>query len=100
MREYTQYYKDGKPCYNGFTVYGCGTSTFYKEIDKEEYDRLSAMSYGEVDKEIKSNLCDSIIYGYGYYGHDLLQENGMYFVGRTTGNSCDWYHMKESRWKL
>ena len=36
MREYTQYYKDGKPCYKGFTVYGCGTSTFYKEISKEE----------------------------------------------------------------
>ena len=53
MREYTQYYKDGKPCYKGFTVYGCGTSTFYKEISKEEYDRLSAMSYGEVDREIK-----------------------------------------------
>ena len=47
------------------------------------------MSYGEVDKEIKNNLSDSIIYGYGYYGHDLLQENGMYFVGRTTGNSCE-----------
>ena len=76
MREYTQYYKDGKPCYKGFTVYGCGTSTFYKEIDKEEYDRLSSMSYGEVDKEIKNNLSDSIIYGYGYYGHDLLQEKG------------------------
>lgn len=54
MREYTQYYKDGKPCYKGFTVYGCGTSTFYKEINKEEYDRLSAMSYGKVDKEIKT----------------------------------------------
>ena len=90
MREYTQYYKDGKPCYKGFTLYGCGTSTFYKEINKEEYDRLSTMSYGEVDKEIKNNLSDSIIYGYGYYGHDLLEENGMYFVGRTTGNSCDW----------
>ena len=90
MREYTQYYKDGKPYYKGFTVYGCGTSTFYKEISKEEYDRLSSMTYGEVDKEIKDNLSDSIIYGYGYYGNDLLEENGMYFVGRTTGNSCDW----------
>ena len=47
------------------------------------------MSYGEVDKEIENNLSDSIIYGYGYYGHDLLQENGMCFVGTTTGNSCD-----------
>ena len=69
LREYTQYYKDGKPCYKGFTVHGYGTSTFYKEI--------------------KNNLSDSIIYGYGYYGHDLLQENGMYFIGTTTGNSCD-----------
>ena len=89
LREYKQYYKDGKPCYKGFTIQGSTTSTFYKEISKEEYDRLSSMSYGEVDKEIKNNLSDSIIYGYGYYGHDLLEENGMYFVGRTTGNSCD-----------
>ena len=47
------------------------------------------MSYGEVDIEIKSNLSDSIIYGYGYYGHDLLEENGMYFIGTITGNGCD-----------
>ena len=89
MREYKQYYKDGKPCYKGFTIQGSTTSTFYKEISKEEYDRLSSMSYGEVDREIKNNLSDSIIYGYGYYRHDLLEENGMYFLGTTTGNSCE-----------
>ena len=59
------------------------------KMRSEEYDRLSSMSYGEVDKEIKNNLSDSIICGYGYYGHDLLEENGMYFIGTTTGNSCD-----------
>ena len=89
MREYTQYYKDDKPCYKGFTLYGCGTSTFYKEISKEEYDRLSAMSYAEVDSEINENLPSAVKYGYGYYGHALLEENGMYFLGTTTGNSCD-----------
>ena len=47
------------------------------------------MSYREVDIEIKSNLSDLIIYGYGYYGHDLLEENGMYFIGTITGNGCD-----------
>ena len=73
----------------GLQYMDVGHQLFTKKISKEEYDRLSAMSYGEVDKEIKSNLSDSIIYGYGYYGHDLLQENGMYFVGTTTGNSCD-----------
>ena len=89
IREYTQYYKDGQPCFKGFTVSGCGTSTFYKEISKEEYDRLSAMTYWEVESEIEKNLSDSIRYGYGYYGHKLLEENGMYFLGTTTGNSCD-----------
>ena len=55
IREYIQYYKDGRPSFKGFTVSGCGTSTFYREITKEEYDRLSTMTYGEVDDEIEKN---------------------------------------------
>lgn len=89
LREYTQYYKDGQPCFKGFTVNGCGTNTFYKEISKEEYDRLSVMIYEEVDAEIEKNLSEAVRYGYGYYGHRLLVEDGMYFLGTTTGNSCD-----------
>ena len=50
---------------------------------------MSAMTYGEVDDEIEKNLSDSVKYGYGYYGHRLLEEDGMYFLGTITGNSCD-----------
>ena len=89
MREYTQYYDANGVPFKGFTIRGCGTDTFYREISKEEYDRLSAMAYGEVDAEIDKNLSDSVKYGYGYYGHRLLEEDGMYFLGTTTGNSCD-----------
>ena len=89
MREYTQYYDANGVPFKGFTIRGCGTDTFYREISKEEYDRLSAMSYAEVDSEINDNLPSAVKYGYGYYGHALLEENGMYFLGTTTGNSCD-----------
>ena len=89
MREYTQYYDANGVPFKGFTIRGCGTDTFYREISKEEYYRLSAMSYADVDLEIKKNLSSAVIYGYGYYGHALLEENKMYFLGTTTGNSCD-----------
>ena len=52
------------------------------------------MTYGEVDDEIEKNLSDSVKYGYGYYGHRLLEEDGMYFLGTITGNSCDWTHVQ------
>lgn len=75
----------------GFSRRGCGTSTNFKQITKEEYDRYSAMSNGELSALIESGLDDSVRWGYGYYGcesyHDAEQD--LYFLGICTGNSCD-----------
>lgn len=93
--EYTTYYrtKEDGTSYEikGFTRSGCGVSTHFYEIPKEEYERLSAMSYGEVDNEVKSKLPESIKWGYGYYGHELFkdEEAGLYFLGKKIGNPCD-----------
>lgn len=89
-RKYTQYYnQDGTESYKGFTVNGCGIDTHFKEITKEEYDRLSGMTYEEVNKEITDGLSPEIKWGYGYYGHILTEADGMYFLGMKIGGSCD-----------
>lgn len=95
--KYTTYYKYNEETgkYDiptiGFTKPGFSTSTGYHEITQEEFDRLSAMTYGERSAEIEKGLSDSIKYGYGYYGHDLWKnpEDGKCFLGITSGNSCD-----------
>lgn len=61
----------------------------YNEITKEKYDRYKSMSYSEFTKEIKSNLSDTIRYGYGYYGCRLRERDGKYYTVMTIGSSCD-----------
>lgn len=80
-----EYLKDGRR----FSDAGCGVSTYYREIKRSEYERLSAMSYLEVDEEIKEDLSPEIFCGYGYYGHILCMKFGGYFLGKKIGNSCD-----------
>ena len=80
-----KYVKDG----HSFVSGGSYTSTHYREVDKEEYERLQKMSYGERTEEIEEDLSASIKYGYGYYGHNLCKENGKFYMGITSGNSCD-----------
>lgn len=63
--------------------------TSYRDITKEEYDRLKSMSYGEVNSEIEANLSDAIKWGYGYYGHTLREVDGKYQLGLKIGDSCD-----------
>lgn len=60
-----------------------------RTITKEEYDRLSALTYAEADKEITSKLSDTILIGYGYYGHRLCHDKQDYYLLLTIGNSCD-----------
>ncbi len=61
----------------------------YKKITKEEYDRYSAMSYGELNKEVEDGLGDHIKYGYGYYGCSLYASKDGYKLVMEIGDSCD-----------
>ena len=58
-----------------------------KTISKEEYDKYSKMT--------KKELIDSLVLpiewvcGYGYYGCDVMEQDGRFYVVHTIGNSCD-----------
>lgn len=59
------------------------------EITEEEYKRLEAMSYGERVEEIESKIGADWKYGYGYYGHSLIEKEGKYYIVHSIGDSCD-----------
>lgn len=59
------------------------------EISKEEYERMSAMTYGELTEEIEKNLPDYIKWGYCYYGHRLEEKDGKYYLIYKIGSTCD-----------
>lgn len=73
----------------GFTRGGAGTSTHFLEISKEKFDELSALSKSELDAYVESTLSNAVICGCGYYGAELICTDGMYFLGKCLGNSCD-----------
>ena len=61
----------------------------YNEITEECYEVLCQMTYGEVSKIIEDNLSDAEKWGYGFYGHDLWEKDGKYYLGKKIGSSCD-----------
>lgn len=79
--------KDGERFKNS----GCGTNTFYYEITKEEYERITAMDnwQGVINEWAERDMSDSIRWGYGFYGCDLRTMDGKYYYTETIGNSCD-----------
>jgi len=79
---------EGKKCFYQPLSSDMGIS--YSEIGKEEYERLSAMTYSEVEDEIENTL-PSYLAGYGYYGHSLFhdKEQDVYLMGLKRGSSCD-----------
>ena len=68
-----------------------GTTTYYAEISKEEYERVTTTPdyKKELTKAFTSQARDSIMYGYGFYGCDVVEIGGKYFFKKTIGNSCD-----------
>lgn len=62
-------------------------STLYREITKEEYDRLSGIE--NLDKEYSETLPAMILNGYGFYGCGVSTFNGKYWFWSKTGNRCD-----------
>lgn len=60
-----------------------------RKISKEEYDRMSKLSYGELSSEVRSGLSEATIYGYGYYGCRLSSKDDEYYLNINIGSSCD-----------
>lgn len=61
----------------------------YREISKEEYDRLHALSHADLNEIIGEELGDTIHFGYGYYGGGLFTKDGRYYYYYKRGASCD-----------
>lgn len=61
----------------------------YNEVSEELFIKLSAMTYAERRPIVLDMLPDSLIMGYGYYGHRLKEKDGKFYVVTDHGNSCD-----------
>ena len=64
--------------------------TIRDEISKEKFEKLQAMSYAEQEDELFPNgIPAAWEYGYGYYGHAVLEAGGKYYVQYKIGSSCE-----------
>ena len=84
------YIKPPKKKRNGkrITDSSARTTTFYYEISKEEYERITSLP--RYKKELDRAYDDeSIICGYGFYGCDVVEREDGYFYTICRGNSCD-----------
>lgn len=52
------------------------------EISKEEYDKAK-------EKGIPSILGEHILCGYGYYGGEVKEVDGKYWITYKRGDTCD-----------
>lgn len=61
-----------------------------KEISKEKFEKLQAMSYAEQKAELfPDGIPADWEYGYGYYGHSVFEKGGKYYIQYKLGSSCD-----------
>ena len=70
---------------------GCGTTTNFYRISKEDYARIKDKTGSELEKEIyPDGIPEDLVYGYGFYGCSVgCDSEGNGWVSITTGNSCD-----------
>lgn len=60
------------------------------EISEEEYKDLAKLSYTEQHKKLFPNgIPDVWLYGYGYFGHEIYEDSGKYYVVHKIGDSCE-----------
>ena len=64
-------------------------STVYREIEKDEYERLAALSPAERDDEILGGLSQALICGYGAEAYGIDKTADGYFAGYHVWDSCD-----------
>ena len=90
-REYTLIPDEDGTVKRSFVVNGGYTSTAYREISKEEYDKYAKMvKSGDLNDYVEKNIIsDAVRCGYGFYGARVIEEDGHYFLGVCSGNSCD-----------
>jgi len=75
---------------NRFSLpYGAGIKASYREIPKEEYDRLCKLSRKEFTEEVEAGLDEAILCGYGFYGCDVTVRDDKYYLIKRIGTSCD-----------
>lgn len=61
-----------------------------REISKEEFNRLQKLNHSEQERELfPDGIPDAWRWGYGYYGHRLVESDDKYYAEFTIGNSCD-----------
>ena len=63
-----------------------------REITKELYEDYAAMPYRAREKSIIDSLvtkCPEWVYGYGYYGHRLVQRGGKFYIVHRIGGHND-----------
>lgn len=64
--------------------------TIYKELTKEEYERIDKLSRNEQHAALfPDGVPLAWECGYGYYGHGLVIKDGKYFACFSIGDSCD-----------
>lgn len=64
--------------------------TLTKEITEARYRELEAMTYAERHNALfPDGLPPAWEYGYGYYGHRLVQKGDRFMVQHKIGESCD-----------
>ena len=65
-------------------------TTVYRELEKEEYDRITKLSYQEQhDALFPNGVPIAWACGYGYYGHGFVISDGKHFATFSIGDSCD-----------
>jgi hypothetical protein len=61
-----------------------------RDITEERYKELEEMTYAEQRQSLfPDGLPEDWEYGYGYYGHALIQVGDKYMVQFKIGSSCD-----------
>ena len=61
----------------------------FREITKEEYDRLLKKSPSAINDEITESLPRDLVCGYGARGVGLKKTDGRYYAEYTYYDSCD-----------
>lgn len=60
-------------------------------ITREEYEKMASLSYEKCNEIVERKLPHSILFGYGYYGYNLVGDikNNHYYIICHVGNGCD-----------
>jgi len=60
-----------------------------KKVSKEEYLDYKENPKGMCDRFASRHLGVSDLYGYGFYGMQLMESEGEYYVRYELGDSCE-----------